>query len=59
MGNPSAYAFTWRRDGSVIGRGASHSVRKADRGHALRCEVTARNAAGSTTVASATVRVPR
>ena len=58
-GTPTRYAFTWRRDGKVVGRTSAFRVRKADRGHVLRCFVTARNAKGATTVASVTVRVPR
>lgn len=57
-GNPSGYVFTWRRDGKVIRHGSRHLVRTADRGHALRCAVTARNTAGASTVASGAVRIP-
>ncbi|HEY3613035.1 MAG TPA: hypothetical protein VGK92_04990, partial [Gaiellales bacterium] len=58
-GSPTRYAFTWRRDGKVVGHGASHVLRAADRGHLIRCDVTAGNAKGSVTVASASVRVAR
>jgi hypothetical protein len=56
-GIPSAYTFTWRRDGKVVGHGSSHLVRSADRGHALRCDVTARNASGAATAKSASLRI--
>jgi peptidoglycan/xylan/chitin deacetylase (PgdA/CDA1 family) len=59
-GNPVSYGFTWRRDGkAIIGHGSAYSVRAADRGHAIRCDVTAKNARGSATAASGAVRVPR
>ena len=58
-GSPSRYAFTWRRDGKLAGHAATFRVRAADRGHTLRCFVTAKNAEGAATAASATVRVPR
>jgi uncharacterized repeat protein (TIGR02543 family) len=58
-GSPTAYVFTWRRDGKVIGHSASHLVRPADRGHSLRCDVTAWNAGGVATAHSAAVHVPR
>ena len=58
-GSPSGYLFTWRRDGKVVGHGSRRLVHPADRGHALRCEVTARNAAGAIHVASLAVRIPR
>jgi peptidoglycan/xylan/chitin deacetylase (PgdA/CDA1 family) len=59
LGSPTRYAFTWRRNGKlIVGRGASYRVRPADRGHAIRCSVTARNAKGASTVASGAVRVP-
>jgi peptidoglycan/xylan/chitin deacetylase (PgdA/CDA1 family) len=53
------YAFTWLRGGKVVGHGASYLVRKADRGHAIRCVVIARNANGASTAPSGTLRVPR
>jgi peptidoglycan/xylan/chitin deacetylase (PgdA/CDA1 family) len=58
-GSPARFAFTWRRDGRVVGHGSSYSVKKADRGHSIRCDVTAQNAKGATTAASAGVRVAR
>ena len=59
-GSPSRYVFTWRRDGRlVLGHGSTYRVRTADGGHALRCDVTARNAKGTTTAATVGVRVPR
>jgi hypothetical protein len=59
IGIPSAYAFTWRRDGKVVGRGSSHLVRPVDRGHSLRCDVTARNASGAATAKSAALHIAR
>jgi len=59
-GSPASYAFTWRRDGkAIIGHGSAYRVRAADRGHRIRCEVTATNAKGSVTAATSAVRVPR
>jgi len=57
FGSPTSYAISWIRDGRVVGRGASHLVRAADRGRALHCQVTARNASGARTAASATLHV--
>jgi hypothetical protein len=59
LGAPSSYAFTWRRDGRVVGHGRTHVVRAADRGHTLRCDVKARGPGGAATAASRGVRVPR
>jgi hypothetical protein len=59
-GRPTRYVLTWRRDGKrVVGHGSSYRVGAADRGHTIRCDVTAVNAKGATTVASAAVRVAR
>ena len=58
-GSPTGYVFTWRRGGKVVGNGSRYVVKKADRGHALRCDVMARNAKGTTTVASLVRRVAR
>jgi hypothetical protein len=58
-GSPAQYTFTWLRDGKIIARGASHAIRKADRGHSIRCVVTAKNAGGSATATSSAVRIPR
>jgi peptidoglycan/xylan/chitin deacetylase (PgdA/CDA1 family) len=59
-GSPTRFAFTWLRDGKVvIGHGARYVIRTADRGHSIRCSVTAGNAKGATTVASGTVHIPR
>ena len=58
-GSPTRYAFTWLRGGTVVGHGASYLVRKADRGHALRCVVSARNENGAATAASAALRLAR
>ena len=57
--SPSRFAFTWLRGSKVVGHGASYLVRKADRGRAIRCIVTARNAHGASTAASVTLRLPR
>jgi hypothetical protein len=59
-GSPTRYAFTWRLDGkTVVGHGSTYTVRKADRGRSLRCDVTAVNAGGATIAASAAVRVAK
>jgi hypothetical protein len=59
-GSPTRYVLTWRRDGKlVVGHGAAYRMRAADRGHSIRCDVTAVNAKGATTVASGAVRVHR
>jgi hypothetical protein len=57
-GSPARYALTWRRDRRIAGHGSAYRVRGADRGHALRCDVTAANAKGATTAATKTVHVP-
>jgi hypothetical protein len=51
--------FAWRRGGRVVRRARTYRVRAADRGRLLRCEVTARNAAGSRSAMSRAVRVAR
>jgi hypothetical protein len=58
-GSPSRFTYTWRRGQLVVGSGPAHVVRAADRGHALRCSVTAWNARGSSTSASGPLRVAR
>jgi hypothetical protein len=58
-GNPARFTFTWRRDGKVVGHGSSYSVKKADRGHSIRCDVSAQNTGGTATAASAAVKVAR
>ena len=58
-GSPTRYAFTWLRGGTIVGHAASYLVRKADRGRALRCVVSARNANGVATAASAALRIAR
>jgi hypothetical protein len=55
---PARYGFVWTRDAKRAGGGSRHRVRQADRGHLLRCRVTARNAAGAATAESAALRVP-
>jgi hypothetical protein len=60
MGSPTRYVLTWRRDGKrVVGHGSAYRLRAADRGHTIRCDVTAVNAKGATTIASAAVQVAR
>ncbi|MDX6542393.1 MAG: trimeric autotransporter adhesin, partial [Gaiellales bacterium] len=57
-GSPTRYVFTWRRDGKVvIAHGSAYHVRPADRGHGIRCEVTAVNAKGSTTASSGALHI--
>jgi hypothetical protein len=59
-GSPTGYVLTWRRDGkAIVGHGSTYRVGAPDRGHTIRCYVTARNAKGSTTAASGAVHVPR
>lgn len=51
---PDSYAYQWTRDGTNIG-GATANTRTlavADEGHAIRCAVTATNAAGTGTALS-------
>jgi hypothetical protein len=54
---PTSYSYAWLRDATPIsGAGSStYTTSQADVGHKLSCEITASNAAGSTTVASASV----
>ena len=49
------YAFSWLRDGDVVGSGATRTVVEADLTHELRCRVVA---AGVTSVDSRPVAVP-
>jgi hypothetical protein len=46
--SPTAYAYSWNRDGSAIpgAAGSSYTVQGADQGHTLTCTVTASNSAG-------------
>lgn len=60
-GDPTRYSYRWVVNGRAR-RGATRRtlrVTSALRGRKVKCSVTATNAAGSTTVASRTVRVPR
>ncbi|WP_028062705.1 calcium-binding protein [Solirubrobacter soli] len=50
-----AYAFSWVRDGAVVGTGATRTVLAADLAHELRCRVVA---SGVSTVDSRPVAVP-
>ncbi len=57
---PTAFTYAWQANGAAIG-GATHSTYKLTSGQAgksVRCLVTALNAAGRTTVASAAVALP-
>lgn len=58
-GAPISYAYQWLRDGTAIGGATSpsYTVAPADTGHALACEVTATNLAGSTSVTSSAASV--
>ncbi len=58
--SPTSYAYKWLRDGGAIGgqTEATYVVQEADEGHALSCEVTATNSAGSTSATSGGVSVP-
>ena len=53
-GSPS-FTYSWRRDGSEVGTGASYTVVAADVGKALTCRVTGTNTAGSAEATSAPV----
>jgi hypothetical protein len=57
-GSPSRFVLSWRRDGKLLGGGSSYRVRSVDRGHSIRCSVTAGNAVGASTAASGAVHVP-
>jgi len=54
---PISYAYSWLHDGvAVTGETAStYVVRSADRGHAIKCRVTASNAGGQSTATSTAV----
>jgi hypothetical protein len=48
-GEPTSYAYQWKRDGSAdIGTGDTYAVVAEDGGHSITCVVTATNAQGST-----------
>jgi hypothetical protein len=59
-GSTAQLSYAWLRDlVSIPGAtGSGYSVKAADTGHHLQCQVTARNAGGSATVRSAFVTVP-
>jgi hypothetical protein len=49
QGEPTSYAYQWKRDGTNIGTGAAqYTVTGADVGKTFTCVVTATNALGST-----------
>jgi hypothetical protein len=56
---PITYGYRWLRDGTAIvgATSATYNVAIADKGHALRCKVTAHNAAGTASKLSAAVNV--
>jgi 5-hydroxyisourate hydrolase-like protein (transthyretin family) len=58
--SPTGYAYAWSRGGTPIGgqSGSNYTVQAADQGLAIRCEVTATNAAGSASAASNSLTVP-
>jgi hypothetical protein len=48
-GEPTDYAYRWKRDGTTdLGVGDNYVVKEDDAGHSITCVVTATNAAGST-----------
>jgi CSLREA domain-containing protein len=55
---PATVTVSWRRGARNVASGKTYTVRPADRGHALRCHVVARNAAGRTVGTSQPVSVP-
>jgi len=58
--SPTGYAYAWSRGGAAINgqSTSSYTVQAADQGLAVRCEVTATNAAGSTSAASNSLSIP-
>jgi hypothetical protein len=58
-GSPKpTFSFSWLRNGNTaVGAGSSYSVREADAGSTLECEVTAENSAGSASAFSGVLRV--
>ncbi|HEX3520057.1 MAG TPA: carboxypeptidase regulatory-like domain-containing protein, partial [Solirubrobacteraceae bacterium] len=54
------FTYQWRRDGSAISgaAGNSYAVQSSDQGHALSCEVNARNARGHVSATSNSLSVP-
>jgi hypothetical protein len=60
-GGPAiTYEYRWLRDGSAIAgaTGDTYTVRLADRGHGLRCEVTATDSGGQASAESNALIVP-
>jgi hypothetical protein len=59
-GSPAVSSYQWRRDGATVGgaTGSSYGVTPGDAGHALSCEETAKNFAGSASATSPSVTVP-
>jgi surface antigen len=59
-GAPTLYAYQWLRDDTAIlgATGAAYKVQVADEGHAISCQVTAANSAGSRTATSTGGVVP-
>jgi hypothetical protein len=48
-GEPTNYAYSWKRDGTTdVGSGDSYTLVADDAGHSLACVVTATNANGAT-----------
>jgi hypothetical protein len=58
--DPTRLAYEWLRDGAPIpgASASSYVVQEADEGHALACEVSAFNAAGSASAMSNTLAIP-
>jgi hypothetical protein len=60
-GQPTAFAYAWKRNGKTI-KGANrskHRVKRKDAGRKLRCTVTAKNAAGTGSATSNAVSPKR
>lgn len=59
-GSPTAYAYQWTDDGTVIpdATNSTYKIASVDRGQSLSCTVTASNAAGRTSSTSAGVMIP-
>ncbi len=58
--DPTDYTYQWKRDGEeiIFGTGNTYNLVTTDAGHAITCQVTASNAAGSSSVSSSAVNVP-
>lgn len=59
LGEPTAYAYAWWRNGTSIGTNADlYILVAADAGHPITCVVTATNANGSTAAPPSNAFIP-